>query len=78
MIERLEHKVTYIEGLLKENKQHWEEVFWWMLARNFGLKVNSDAFEDIARSIPIHILAKHKHQKRDMFQKSSRDFYLKA
>ncbi|MEI9911466.1 MAG: DUF2851 family protein [Bacteroidota bacterium] len=33
-----------------------------MLARNFGMKVNSDAFEAIARSTPINVLAKQKHQ----------------
>src|SRR5204862_7238535 len=30
--------------------------------RNFGVRVNSDAFEKIARSIPINLLAKHKNQ----------------
>ena len=33
-----------------------------MLARNFGMKVNADAFEDIAKSIPFNLLAKHKNQ----------------
>jgi hypothetical protein len=33
-----------------------------LLARNFGIKVNADAFETIARSISINILAKHKTQ----------------
>ena len=28
----------------------------------FGIKVNSDAFEKIARSVPIKILARHKNQ----------------
>jgi hypothetical protein len=32
-----------------------------MLARNFGVKVNGDAFEAIARSLSINILAKHKN-----------------
>lgn len=31
-----------------------------MLARNFGIKVNSEAFEAIAQTIPLTILAKHK------------------
>jgi hypothetical protein len=39
-----------------------EESFWWMLARNFGIKVNADAFEAIAKSIPVNVLAKHKNQ----------------
>lgn len=62
LIERLQTKAEVIFGFLKENNYHWEEAFWWLLARNFGIKVNMDAFEKIARSIPITILAKHKNQ----------------
>lgn len=62
VVERLQLRAKHIEGLLKGNNQHWEETFWWMLARNFGIKINSDSFERIARSIPINILAKHKNQ----------------
>ncbi len=62
LIERLQQRTIYIESLLKKNNQHWEETFWWMLARNFGTKVNSDAFEKIAQSIPVKIIAKHKNQ----------------
>jgi hypothetical protein len=62
LVERLQKRAEHIKGLLQQNKQHWEETFWWMLARNFGIKINSDAFEKIAQSIPINILAKHKSQ----------------
>ena len=62
LIERLQQKTIYIERLLDKAKMHWEEIFWWMLARNFGIKVNSDAFEKIAQSISINILSKHKAQ----------------
>ncbi|MBP8114746.1 MAG: DUF2851 family protein [Chitinophagaceae bacterium] len=62
LVERLVRKFQTIESSLNENNFHWEETFWWMLARNFGIKVNADAFEAIARSISINILAKHKTQ----------------
>ena len=62
LVERLVRKFQTIESSLNENNFHWEETFWWMLARNFGIKVNADAFEAIARSISIKILAKHKTQ----------------
>jgi hypothetical protein len=62
LIERLLRKATIVETYLQQNKYHWEETFWWLLARNFGMKVNADAFEAIARSIPINVLAKHKSQ----------------
>ncbi|MEO8173485.1 MAG: DUF2851 family protein [Sediminibacterium sp.] len=60
--ERLERKSEHILALLKLSNYHWEEVFWWMLAANFGIKVNSALFEMMARSISTNILAKHKNQ----------------
>ena len=62
LIERLQQRALYVENLLAQNNQHWEESFWWMLAKNFGIKINADAFEKIAQSIPLNILAKHKNQ----------------
>ncbi|NTS41576.1 DUF2851 family protein [Flavisolibacter sp. BT320] len=61
LAERLTRKAGYILDLLAESNFHWEETFWWLLARNFGMKVNSDAFEAIARSLSVVHLAKHKH-----------------
>lgn len=62
LAERLQRKSSIVETYLEQNNYHWEETFWWLLTRNFGIKVNADAFEEIARSISINILAKHKSQ----------------
>lgn len=62
LVERLLRKAKAVETYLQQNNYHWEETFWWLLARNFGMKVNADAFEAIAKSIPINVLAKHKSQ----------------
>jgi hypothetical protein len=62
LVERLQNKSAIVFNYLKNNNNHWEETFWWMIAKNFGAKVNSDAFEKIARSIPITVLSKHKNQ----------------
>jgi hypothetical protein len=62
LVERLQQKALLIEKMLSNNNQHWEECFWWMLAKNFGIKINADAFEKVAQSIPIKLLAKHKNQ----------------
>jgi len=61
LAERLTRKALKIHELLKQNKTHWEETFWWLLARSFGTKVNGDAFEAIARSVSIAVLARHKN-----------------
>lgn len=62
LAERLQHKATIIFEHLAVNNNHWEETFWWLLANNFGIKVNSTAFEKIAKSLPVSVLAKHKNQ----------------
>ena len=35
--------------MLENTGGHWEETFWRLLARNFGMKVNADAFEELAQ-----------------------------
>jgi hypothetical protein len=62
LAERLLRKASIVDDYLQQNNYHWEETFWWLLSRNFGMKVNADAFEAIARSISLNILAKHKNQ----------------
>ncbi len=62
LAERLESKAATIFLCLNQNNFHWEETFWWLIAKNFGISVNGEAFEKIARSLPVNILAKHKNQ----------------
>jgi hypothetical protein len=62
LVERLLRKSIVAETFLRQNNYHWEETFWWLLARNFGMKVNAEAFEAIARSLSLNVLAKHKNQ----------------
>lgn len=62
LVERLQEKYAGIAELLVQTNYHWEEVFWYKLAYNFGLKVNAALFEAVAKTISINILAKHKNQ----------------
>jgi Protein of unknown function (DUF2851) len=62
LAERLIRKSDYVLQLLHANNHHWEETCWQLLARNFGMQINADAFESIARSVPLIILSKHKNQ----------------
>jgi hypothetical protein len=62
MAERLQRKAEAVLANLEQANNHWEEVFWWILAKNFGAKVNASVFEQLARSIPVNILSKHKSQ----------------
>lgn len=60
LVERLESKTIAIEQILKENTNNWEQTFYQILARNFGVKVNAEPFERLARTLPIQVLGKHK------------------
>lgn len=61
LAERLIRKSQTVLNYLNETANHWEETFWWMIAGNFGVTVNKESFEAIARSLPVTLLAKHKH-----------------
>lgn len=56
--ERLERKADAIELLLQESKNDWEAVLFKMLAKNFGLKVNGDAFFSLAQSVDFSVVRK--------------------
>ncbi|MDG1714092.1 DUF2851 family protein [Lacinutrix sp.] len=56
--ERLERKANDITALLHENINNWESVLFKMLFKNFGLKVNGDAFASIANSFDFSIIRK--------------------
>ena len=60
--ERLIAKSGRILSILNETNSHWEETFWWLIAANFGLTINSDFFQQIAKQLPVVILAKHKNR----------------
>lgn len=60
--ERLIAKSEKLLSILGETNFHWEEAFWWLIAANFGLTVNSDFFQRIAKTLPVSILAKHKNR----------------
>ncbi len=62
LIERLDRKTAEIAVALERNKNDWEETFYQFVARYFGVKVNAEPMEWLARSLPNIILSKHKNQ----------------
>jgi Protein of unknown function (DUF2851) len=58
--ERLQRKTDLIFELLKQNENNWEETFYQLLAKNFGMSVNGDSFLKLAKMLPVKVLAKHK------------------
>ncbi|WP_062053237.1 DUF2851 family protein [Aquimarina longa] len=61
-LERLEQKSNMILELLKDSSNNWEAVLFKLLAKNFGLKINGDAFLSLANSIDFSIIRKCTNQ----------------
>ncbi len=58
--ERLERKVDDIRRLLAQHNDDWNEVFYILLTRNAGMGLNNDAFERLAKSLPLRCLQKQR------------------
>jgi hypothetical protein len=57
--ERLEQKAGNILNQTEDLKYDFHEAFYRKIARYFGLKANNDAFEMLAKSLPLKILTVH-------------------
>ncbi len=58
LVEKLETREDSIAELLRECCGDWEGAFFIWLARFFGMRVNADPFEQLARSIPWSLFRK--------------------
>ncbi len=56
--ERLEKKSQTIQKIVVKNKNNWEATLFVMLAKNFGLKINADAFVNFATSFDFSVVRK--------------------
>jgi len=65
LVERLERKALQVEDILSLTNNDWTLTFYRLLARNMGFKLNNQAFEMLAQSLPFNYLAKHAD---DLFQ----------
>jgi hypothetical protein len=61
LAERLLEKCGRVAEHMEKTENHWEEVCWRLVCTYFGGPVNKVSFEQIAESLPIRILAKHKN-----------------
>lgn len=65
-LERLRRRSGFIRDCLQQNRQDWEETTWWLMARSMGLPVNAAAFEALARSLPLRLLARHRNRTQSL------------
>jgi hypothetical protein len=59
LIQRQESKGRLVLNLLQENNGDWEETAYQLLAKNFGFKINSEAFLDLSKALPYKLIKKH-------------------
>jgi hypothetical protein len=64
--ERLERKSKFVCDLLQETNFDWEAVLFCLLAKNFGLNINGNAFLQIAKSISFSIIRKESFEIKNL------------
>ncbi len=60
-IEKLEQRAKDIFQLADQLQYHWEQIFIIYLFRAFGLKQNKEAFDALARKVPVELIKKYQH-----------------
>ncbi len=59
--ERMARRANAFAERLEQAGRDWEEAFYQSLARALGGRVNADAMDMLAQSVPLRALLKHKH-----------------
>ena len=59
-VERLADKSVFITDLLRTTVNDWEAVLFQLLLKNFGLKVNGDAFATLGMNLNFSVVRKEK------------------
>lgn len=57
--ERMNAKAERVLDIVERSAGDWEQACFVILARTLGFGVNNDAFEQVARSLPLSFLGKH-------------------
>lgn len=85
LVSRLEQRSEWISEWLKQSTGDWHSVFMASLIRSFGFGYNSEAFELLARMVPVNWLCRNAHDRSTIeallfgcagfLEKSSNDEY---
>jgi hypothetical protein len=66
LVSRIQSKAADFNHLLEANQRDWEETAYQWLARGFGFKTNADNMLELARSLPLRVLQKHRNQQQQV------------
>lgn len=59
-VERLHSKADYMKSLLKWNNGDWQQTIFIVLARALGFGLNGEPFEQLAKSLPLNFVMRHR------------------
>lgn len=62
ILNRLRRKAEDLLNLYRSTNKSWNDACWCLLARYMGAVVNADFFEQVARSLPARLMARHQQQ----------------
>lgn len=60
LAERLTESAQYVLKLFEKTKNDWSETFYRLLARSFGLRLNSEPFEMLCAHLPLSVILRHR------------------
>ena len=61
LVERLEAKGHEVLQILRSYGNDWEQTAFHFLLRGFGFKANQEAFEQLAKVLPLQVVRRHQH-----------------
>ncbi len=63
--ERLEQKLEQVRSLWEASQGDWAKTLYLLLMRYFGLGINNDVMEYLARSLDLRLLLRHKAEEQE-------------
>lgn len=66
LAERWEQRLSEWQDIWESSNKDWRTLLYYRLAANFGFHVNRDAFLELALSIPLSVLVKHRKNIRQI------------
>lgn len=65
-IEKLQKKEKILLNELEDTQNHWEELLFRMLCKNFGLNINGESFFSVAKSMDFSVVKKCSQKQQDL------------
>jgi hypothetical protein len=60
LAERLTESAQNVLKLFEDTKHDWSETFYRLLARSFGLRLNTEPFEMLSARLPLSVILRHR------------------